>query len=160
MRPTSAVRKYADQEIDSLEAARQLQADAVLDGSFLHAGDRLRVSVNLLRVRDGASLWADSFDMRFTDIFTIQDEVSKEVAAWLRLKLSSAEQARLAKSHTTNPEAYSYYTKAMYHFSKRGFSGYSQEETETAIDLFKKAVELDFELCSWLMPSSDLLMPG
>ncbi len=143
VRPTSAVRKYADQEIDSLEAARQLQADAVLDGTFMRAGDRLRVSVNLLRVRDGASLWAESFDMRFTDIFTIQDEVSKEVAARLRLKLSPTEQARLAKRHTTNLEAYSYYAKAMYHFSKRGLTGDPQEETDTAIDLFKKAIELD-----------------
>ena len=143
VRPTSAVRKYADEEIDSLEAGRQLKADAVLDGTFLHSGDRLRVSVNLLRVSDGASLWAESFDMRFTDIFAIQDEVSKEAAARLRLKLNPTEQARLAKRYTTNPEAYSYYTKAVYHFSKRAFSGSSQEETETAIDLFKKAIELD-----------------
>ena len=143
VRPTSAVRRYADEEIDSLEAGRQLKTDAVLDGTFLHSGDRLRVSVNLLRVRDGASLWAESFDMRFTDIFAIQDEVSKEAAARLKLKLSPSAQARLAKRHTTNPEAYSYYTKGMYHFSKRAFSGSSQEETETAIDLFKKAIELD-----------------
>ncbi len=88
VRPMSAVRKYVDEATDSLEAARQLQADAVLDGTFLRAGDRLRVSVNLLRVRDGASLWAESFDVRFTDIFAIQDEVSKEVAARLRLKLN------------------------------------------------------------------------
>ena len=143
VRPTSAVSKYADQEIDSLEAARQLQADAVLDGTFLQAGDRLRVSVNLLRVRDGTSLWAESFDMRFTDIFAIQDEVSKQVAARLQHKLSPAEQARLAKRHTANPEAYSYYTKAMYHFSKRGFSRDPQEETDAAIDLLRKAIELD-----------------
>jgi len=143
VRPTSAVRKYADQEVDSLEAARQLQADAVLDGTFLHAGDRLRVSVNLLRVRDGASLWAESFDMRFTDIFAIQDEVSKEVAERLRLRLGPAEQARLSKRHTANPEAYGYYTKAMYHFSKRGFYSGPQEETDAAIDLLKKAIELD-----------------
>jgi serine/threonine protein kinase/tetratricopeptide (TPR) repeat protein len=153
VRPTSAVSKYADQEIDSLEAARQLQADAVLDGTFLHAGDRLRVSVNLLRVRDGASLWAESFDMSFTDIFAIQDKVSQEVAARLRNKLSPAEQARLAKRHTANPEAYSYYTKAMYHFSKRGFSGDSQEETYAAIDLFKKAIELD---SSYALPHAQL----
>lgn len=142
VRPTSAIRKYTDQEIDSLEAAKQLQADAVLDGTFLRAGDRLRVSVNLLRVRDGASLWAESFDVRFTDIFAIQDEVSKEVAARLRLRLNAAEQARLEKRHTTNPEAYGYYTKAMYHLSKRGFTT-EQEETEIAIDLLKKAIELD-----------------
>ena len=142
VRPTSAVRKYADQEIDSLEAARQMQADAVLDGTYLRAGDKLRVNVNLLRVRDGASLWAESFDVRFTDIFAIQDEVSKEVAARLRVKLNPAEQTRLAKRHTTNPEAYSYYSKAMYHLSKRGFTA-QQEETEIAIDLLKKAIELD-----------------
>lgn len=143
VRPTSAVRKYADDDIDSLEAGRQLQADAVLDGTFLHADDRLRVSVNLLRVQDGASLWAETFDMRFTDIFAIQDEVSKKVAARLRIRLSPVEQSRLVKRHTANPEAYSYFTKGMYHFSKRGFTGYPQEETETAIDLFKKAVEID-----------------
>ncbi len=142
VRPMSAVRKYVDEATDSLEAARQLQADAVLDGTFLRAGDRLRVSVNLLRVRDGASLWAESFDVLFTDIFAIQDEVSKEVAARLRLRLSPKEQTRLIKRYTTNPEAFSYYTKAMYHLSKRGFTP-QQEETEISIDLFKKAIELD-----------------
>ena len=144
VRPTSAVRKYADQEIDSLEAARQLKADSVLDGTFLHVGDRLRVSVNLLRVQDGSSLWAESFDMSFTDIFAIQDEVSREVVAKLRLKLSPAEQAQLAKRQTMNPRAYDYYTKAMYHFSNRGF-GVIQEEAETAVALLEKAVEVDPE---------------
>ena len=143
VRPTSAVRRFADEEIDSLEAGRQLKTDAVLDGTFLHSGDRLRVSVNLLRVSDGTSLWAESFDMRFTDIFTIQDEVSKAAAARLQLKLSPNEQARLAKRHTTNPEAYGYYTKAMYYFSDRRFSGEAQDETDTAIVLLKKAIELD-----------------
>ena len=155
VRPTSAVRKYADQEIDSLEAGRQLQADAILDGTFLHAGDRLRVSVNLLRVRDGASLWAESFDMRFTDIFAIQDEVSKKVAARLRLRLSPAEQARLAKRHTTNPEAYSYYTKAMYHFSKRGFIRYPQKKQRPRLICLRKRLRLTRTM-RWLMPSSDL----
>ncbi|MFZ0060585.1 MAG: protein kinase, partial [Pyrinomonadaceae bacterium] len=143
VRPTSAVRKYADQQIDSLEAARQLQTDAVLDGTFVHEGDRLRVSVNLLRVRDGVSLWAESFDMGFTDIFEIQDEVSKEVAARLQLKLTPTEQARFIKRHTGNSDAYTYYTKAMYYFSDRGFSGDAQDETETAIELLRKAIALD-----------------
>jgi eukaryotic-like serine/threonine-protein kinase len=142
VRPTSAVRKYADQDIDSREAGRQLKVDSVLDGTFLHEGEILRVSVNLLRVEDGASLWAESFDMRFTDIFAIQDEASRQVVSKLRLRLSPAEQARLAKRQTTNPLAYDYYTKAMYHFSSRGF-GVVQEEAETAVDLLEKAIELD-----------------
>lgn len=142
VRPTSAVRKYADQDIDSIEAGKQLQAEAVLDGTFMHAGDRLRVSVNLLRVKDGTSLWADSFDMNFTDIFAIQDEVSKEVAERLSVRLGPVQQAQLSKRYTTSPEAYSYYTKAMYHFEKRDFADV-QHETEIAIDLFKKAIEID-----------------
>ncbi|MCA1732769.1 MAG: serine/threonine-protein kinase, partial [Acidobacteria bacterium] len=105
VRPTSAVRKYADQDIDSREAGRQLKVDSVLDGTFRHEGEILRVSVNLIRVEDGASLWAESFDMRFTDIFAIQDEASRQVVSKLRLRLSPAEQARLAKRQTTNPLA-------------------------------------------------------
>ena len=97
-------------------AARELKVDAVLDSTFLHVGDQLRVTVNLLRVEDGASLWAEKFDERFTDIFAIQDKVSQQVAQRLRLRLSPAQQARLTKRYTSNLEAYNYYAKAMYHF--------------------------------------------
>ena len=77
MRPTSAVRRYLDEDTDAITAARQLNADAVLEGSVQRADDRLRVSVSLLRTGDGVSLWAESFDMRTADIFTIQDAVAQ-----------------------------------------------------------------------------------
>ena len=115
VRPTSAVRKYVKKEMDALAAARELKVDAVLDSTYLHVGDQLRVTVNLLRVEDGASLWAEKFDERFTDIFAIQDKVSQQVAQRLRLTLSPAQQARLTKRHTSNLEAYNYYAKALYH---------------------------------------------
>ena len=121
VRPSSSVRKYVNQEMDAIAAARELKVDAVLDSTFLHVGDQLRVNVNLLRVEDGASLWAETFDERFTDIFTIQDRVSQQVAQRLRLRLSQAGQARLTKRYTSNPEAYSYYAKAMYHFGNNLF---------------------------------------
>ncbi len=143
VRPTSAVRKYANQEVDALQAARELKVDAVLDSTFLHVGDQLRVSVNLLRVEDGASLWAETFDERFTDIFAIQDQVSQQVAQRLRLKLNPAEQARLTKRYTSNPEAYNYYAKAMYHFGNIGPELNTRSESDLAVDLFKKAIELD-----------------
>jgi hypothetical protein len=60
----------------------------------------------------------ESFDVRFTDIFRSRMKCRRRWRARLRLKLNPAEQARLAKRHTTNPEAYGYYTKAMYHLSK------------------------------------------
>src|SRR5262249_4562701 len=95
VRPTSAVRRYLNEETDALTAARQLGVDAVLEGSVQRAADRLRVSVNLLRSADGASLWTDSFDLRTADIFTIQDTVSQQVASRLRLQLDSAQRAQL-----------------------------------------------------------------
>ena len=106
VRPTSAIQRYMAEDVDALTAARQLSADVVLEGSVQRAGDRLRVSVNLLRVGDGASLWADSFDLRTTDIFEIQDRVAREVASHLQLRIDPAQQARLGRRPTTNPQAY------------------------------------------------------
>lgn len=143
VRPTSAVRKYVNNDIDALQAARELQADAVLDGTYLRVGNQLRITVNLLRVGDGASLWAEKFDQQFTDIFAIQDRVSQQVAQRLWVKLGPSEQTRLTKRHTSNPAAYSYYAKAMYHFYNIGPSSSSRSEANLAIDLFKKAIELD-----------------
>src|SRR3954467_2598646 len=66
VRPTSAIRKYLNDDTDAVTLAKQLNADAILEGSVQRADDRLRVSVNLLRTSDGASLWNDSFDLKMT----------------------------------------------------------------------------------------------
>jgi len=143
VRPTSAVRKYVNQEMDALSAARELKVDAVLDSTYLQMGDQLRVTVNLLRVEDGASLWAEKFDERFTSIFAIQDKVSQQVAQRLRLRLSPAQQARLAKRYTSNLEAYNYYAKALYHSDNIYPDPKTRLKSDLAVDLFKKAIELD-----------------
>lgn len=145
VRPTSAVRKYATQEVDALHAARQLQVDAVLDGTYLRVGNQLRITVNLLKVADGSSLWAEKFDQQFTDIFAIQDQVSQQVAQRLWLRLSPTQHARLTKRYTSNPIAYSYYAKAMYHFYNIGPNLNTRLDSGLSIDLFKKAVEMDPE---------------
>jgi protein kinase/serine/threonine-protein kinase len=109
----------------------------------LRVGDRLRITVNLLRVSDGASLWAETFDQHFTDIFAIQDRVSQQVAQRLWVRLSPAEQDRLSKRYTSDPKAYSYYAKAMYHFFNIRPDLNGRSESELTVDLFKKAIELD-----------------
>jgi DNA-binding winged helix-turn-helix (wHTH) protein/TolB-like protein len=143
VRPTSAVRRYVTEETDALAAARDLSADAVLEGSFQRADDRLRVSVNLLRASDGASLWADNFDMRMTDIFTIQDAVAQQVASRLRLRLDPAQQARLNKHSTSNLVAYEYFVRGVYSLDQRGFGPSAKPRMETTIQYFKKAIETD-----------------
>lgn len=143
VRPTSAVWKYANAYVNSLEAAKQLGVDAVLDGTVHRAGERLRVSANLLRASDGVSLWTESFDMSFTDIFTIEDEVSKQVAARLRLKLNSTETARLAKRYTANPEAYEHYARGVQIFNGGRVGRYGGDKTRAAAAEFRRAVEAD-----------------
>ena len=143
VRPISAVRRYMNDETDAVTAGRQQTADVVLEGSVQRAGDRLRVSVNLLRTADGGSIWADSFDMRLgsTDIFDIQDTVAQQVASNLRLKLDSSQQARLARRFTTNPVAYEFYLKGLHHFDQR--MSMSEEQQVSSIEFFRKAVQED-----------------
>ena len=143
VRPTSAVRRYAREETDALTAARQLEADAVLEGSVQRANDRLRVSVNLLRTQDGSSLWAESFDMRDADIFVIQDSVAQHVAARLKLHLDPNQKATLDKRITNNPVAYEYYLKGLYNYDLRGLSEKDKPQAEITAELFKKAIEVD-----------------
>jgi eukaryotic-like serine/threonine-protein kinase len=141
VRPTSAVRRYATEDTDALTAAKQLGVDSVLEGSLQRANDRLRVSVNLLRCKDGASLWSDSFDMRMADIFTVQDTVAQQVASRLRLQMDASQQAQLTKRYTSNPVAYEFYLKGTYNYSQRVRN--SPQILPIAIDFYKKAIEAD-----------------
>ena len=143
VRPTSAVRRYVNGDTDAITAARELNADAVLEGNIQRADDRLRVSVSLLRTSDGASLWAESFDMRTTDIFAIQDTVAQQVASRLRLRLDPAQRARLSKHSTSNLIAYEYYVRGVYSLDQRGFGDNAKPQMEATIDYFKKAIEAD-----------------
>ena len=143
VRPTSAVRRYLSEETDALSAAKQLGVDSVLEGTVQRGNDQLRITVNLLRVSDGASLWADSFDMRITDIFTIQDTISQQVASRLQLKLSVEQQAHLDKRYTSNSEAYEYYVKGRTNLEGITTSIGDRQAIDAAIAYFKKAIELD-----------------
>jgi len=142
VRPTSAVLKYFKTDTDSLQAAHQLNADAVLEGTTQRVGDRLRVTVNLLRTSDGLSIWADSFDLPAADIFVIQDKVAQQVANRLQLHLDSSRQAGLSK-YPTSPIAYELYMKGVFNLEERGTNPEDKPQLETTIDFFKKAIEAD-----------------
>ncbi len=138
VRPTSAVRKYADPQQDPLAAGREQGVDAVLDGTVQQDGDRIRVIVRLMRVGDGASLWAGQFDERLTDIFAVQDSISRQVVEGLSLTLSDEERERLVLRENRNVEAYEAYMKGRYFWNKRNPEGYRK-----AIEYFQRAVEID-----------------
>jgi tetratricopeptide (TPR) repeat protein len=136
--PLSAVRQYGSQEQDLHEAGRRLGVDAVVDGSIQRWGDRVRVTVRLVRIADRKQLWSGQFDQTFTDIFAVQDSISERVVRELAVELTSDERSRLAKHHTGNPEAYELYLKGRYFWGKR-----TREGTIKAISYYEKALEHD-----------------
>ena len=112
VRPISAVRKYTDPQLDPIKAGREVQADAVLDGSIQKVDGRVRVTVRLIDVRDGRPVWSEQFDENFTDIFKLQDSITERITTALTLQLSRQEKEQLAKHQTDNPEAYQSYLRA------------------------------------------------
>jgi DNA-binding winged helix-turn-helix (wHTH) protein/TolB-like protein len=136
--PTSAVIKYAATNPDSLAVGRDLGVESVLEGTVQRSGDRVRVTVQLLRVRDGKPLWAQSFDERLTDIFTVQDAISEQVAQAMLLKLTGTERASLKKRYTENFGAYQAYLRGRHVWNKR-----SQDSLKRSIGYFEQATASD-----------------
>ncbi len=138
VRPTSAVRKYAEACTDSVTAGSELGVDAVLEGSIQRAGERLRVTVQMVSVRGGAQMWADKFEVEKTDIFAVQDSIAEQVARALALKLSGRERKLLTKRYTENVEAYQKYLKGRYFWNKRSVEGFKK-----SIEYFEQTIEID-----------------
>ena len=108
------------------------------------AGDRLRVNMTLVRLRDGATLWSQTFNTAFADVFEIEDEIATGVVSQLRLSLSPAERMRLTKHHTSNPEAYEYYLKGVATFSSVGAASANVKgNVEAGLTLLERAVAID-----------------
>ena len=118
VRPMSSVRKYADLKLDVLAAGRELGVESVLEGSLQLQANRVRVTVRLLNVSNGASLWAGTFDDELTDIFALQDAISEQVAQALSLELSKEDKTRLVKHDTQSTKAYQHYLKGRYYWWK------------------------------------------
>ena len=138
VRPMSAVRKYSGLEQDAVVAGREQRVDAVLDGSIQKVGEKVRVTVRLLSVADGAILWTSQFDEKFTDIFAVQDSISERVAEKLDIRPSREEMRLLTKNYTQNTEAYQLYLKGRYYSSKR-----TKEGINKGIEYFRQATEKD-----------------
>jgi tetratricopeptide (TPR) repeat protein len=132
------VRKYAALDQDAVAAGRELQVNSVLEGNVQNMGDRIRLSGRLINVTDGSSLWAGTFDEKFTDVFAVQDAISQKVADALALRLNGEEQNRLKKRYTDNVEAYQLYITGRYHWRKL-----IPPDLWKAISFFQQAIDLD-----------------
>jgi DNA-binding winged helix-turn-helix (wHTH) protein/TolB-like protein len=138
VRPTSAIERYRNSSISPQSAGREQEVDAILNGRIQHDGNRVRMTVQMVRVRDGAQLWAQTFDEEFTNAFNLEDEVSERVAHSIRLQLTDKEHDRFLKRPTDKPEAYNAFVKGRYYWNKR-----TREGLKKGLEYFREAIRID-----------------
>jgi len=134
---TSAMR-YKKSDLGIKEIGRELNVVYILDGSVRRAGSTVRISTRLIDAATDTNIWAKTFDRDLNEIFSIQSDIAQQIAAALKAKLTPAEKERIEKKPTKDIRAYEYYVKGREYYFR-----YKREENEQAIELFKKAIELD-----------------
>jgi TolB-like protein/Flp pilus assembly protein TadD len=152
VRPISSVRWFDKLDRDALEAGRQLGVDAVVDGSIQRAGEDIRVTVRLLRVADGAALWTDTFNERFSGIFAVQDAISEHISTALALQLGQQEREVLTRAGTANTEAYRLYLQGRFHLARL-----TAADLQASVGYFRQAVALDPGYAQAWLGLSDVL---
>src|SRR5438445_10472394 len=122
------------------EIARQLGVDHMLEGRVQKSGDAVRVNVQLIKAANDSHLWADTFDRKLTDIFSVESEVAKAIADQLRAKLTGKEEQAIAAKPTDNPEAYDAYLRGLAYTLK---TGNNPANALAAQKYLREAVRLD-----------------
>jgi len=131
---------YKGRAVDTRTVGRDLGVRSVLEGSIRRSGNRVRITAQLVDAATGGHLWAERYDRDLTDLFAVQDDVTRRIVDALKVTLSAAEKARLATSEACNVEAYDYFMRGrefLYGENK------SRDKFEQAKDIFTKALELD-----------------
>ncbi|MBK7393990.1 MAG: protein kinase [Chloracidobacterium sp.] len=143
VRPSSVIAKYQGKEVDPREAGKELRVHAVLSAGFIRAGDKLRVTAQLLDVVTGDILWSDRIDAEGSDILALQDGIAHRILEGLRLELTDLEAEILGKRATDNAEAWEEYLRGRDNFGRFIFRTIDAEDCDAAIANFKRAIELD-----------------
>lgn len=129
---------YKGKEADPQQVGQALKVGTVLTGKVALRDDSLTVQVDLVDAATGAQMWGDRYQRKLSDIFTVEEEIGRQITEKLRLRLSGAEQRQLSKRYTDNAEVYQLYLQGLYLFNKKTEAGLLQ-----AIDHFQQAIAKD-----------------
>ena len=153
----TSTQQFAARPGNLSEIARQLGVANILEGSVQKANDQVRVNVQLINARTDAHLWADIYDRKLTDIFTVESDIAKTISEALQAKLTGAEQLALTARPTENPEAYQLYLQGRFFWNKRVAANLRK-----SIDYFGKAIDKDpnYALAYAMTAQGWLLLPG
>ncbi|OLA99549.1 MAG: hypothetical protein AUH08_11085 [Verrucomicrobia bacterium 13_2_20CM_54_12] len=136
----NSTQRYQSKPGNLAEIAKQLRVAHILEGSVQKAADQVRVNVQLVNVQTDSQLWAETYDRKLNDIFSVESEIAKRIAESLQAKLTGREEQALVAKPTNNPEAYDAYLRGLV-FEAR--SNYSSDALLKAIGLYERAVQLD-----------------
>ncbi len=129
---------FKGKDVNIREIGRELNVENVLEGSVQKAGNRLRITAQLISVKDGYHLWSEKFDRSLDDVFAIQDEISLQIVDILKVKLGRDEKSMLIKRYTEDIEAYNLYLKGLYHSARL-----TKEGVAKALDFFRQVISRD-----------------
>ncbi|MFQ5652753.1 MAG: protein kinase, partial [bacterium] len=132
--------QFKGQEVDIQSIGEKLGVATVLEGSVRKSKDKLRVTAQLVNVADGFHLWSQTYERKMTDIFAIQDDLSRSIVRALQVKLIGDQMPTPGKRQTSNIEAYNLYLKGRYFWNRR-----TEEGLKKSIDFFQQAIDLDPE---------------
>jgi DNA-binding winged helix-turn-helix (wHTH) protein/TolB-like protein/Flp pilus assembly protein TadD len=135
VRPSSAIEKYRDQVIDIQKVGADLKVDTLLTGNIVREGNDLRITPQLVDVKANKILWKGTIDVKYDNLFTVEDKVAQQIVKGLALNLTPSEAKQLAGSAPSNALAYEYYL--------RGIDLYARNDFPMAIRMLEKSAELD-----------------
>jgi serine/threonine protein kinase/Flp pilus assembly protein TadD len=133
--PRSEMLSFRDKPVTALQVGQQLGAAYVLEGSIRRAGNRVRITVQLVEASTRHSVWAERYDRQLEDVFAIQEEIARSIAQALRITLTPQEEKTIARKPTENPLAYDFYL--------RGRSYTRRENLDYGLQMFEQAIQLD-----------------
>ena len=137
--PRTSVMRYRDTDKTISEIARELEVDAVIEGSVLRVENKVRITVQLVGAEPERHIWANDYTRDLHDIIALQNEVAQAIAGEIKITVTPEEEKLLVSSYTVNPEAYDYFLRGNDYYHR----SYDEEEMRIAIQMYKKAVELD-----------------
>jgi serine/threonine protein kinase/Tfp pilus assembly protein PilF len=129
---------FKGKDLDIREIGEKLNVEMVLDGSVRKAGNKLRITAELVKAADGYPVWSKIYERDLEDTFALQDEISLAIIDSLQIKLLGKEKAKLVKHHTQNLEAYNLYLMGRFFWNKR-----TEEDMRKSVQYFEQAIEKD-----------------
>jgi len=134
----TSVMRYKGTKKPLPEIARELNVDAVVEGTVMRSGDRVRVTAQLIQANPEKHLWSESYERDLRNVLALQSEVARAIANEIKIKVTPQEQTRLASARPVNPEAYADYLRGRFYRSRMGPEG-----RQRAIEYFQRAIQID-----------------